>query len=47
MLKVKSIDEATGGVIRVKKNGSLTINTGTGGSTAMKPDNLTYKMAQM
>lgn len=32
----KSIDEATGGVIRVKKNGSLTINTGTGGSTAIE-----------
>lgn len=36
----KSIDEATGGVVRVKKNGSLTINTGTGGSTAIEAGHL-------
>lgn len=33
----KSIDEATGGVVR---NGSLTINTGTGGSTAIEAGHL-------
>lgn len=36
----KSIDEATGGVVRVKKNGSLTINTGTSGSTAIEAGHL-------
>lgn len=34
------IDEATGGVVRVKKNGSLTINTGTSGSTAIEAGHL-------
>lgn len=36
----KSIDEATGGVVRVKKNGSLTINTGSSGSTAIEAGHL-------